>query len=216
LLATLALAAAPFVTPEQVDWKAVLPKPPEANSDQAKQEIEQMLKLQAHRTADEAKRCQDEESFTPFTFSQVLGSWFNPDDLPETAEFLSQVTSQAAAVSATAKDYYNRPRPYAVDARIDPCLGRPESPSYPSGHSTDAMTLALVLSEMFPEHKDALIAQGKQIGDDRVLGGVHYPSDVDAGRILAKAIFAKMMDSPDFKAAMGKAKDECLAKEPAK
>jgi acid phosphatase (class A) len=59
--------------------------------------------------------------------------------------------------------------------------------------------------------KDAILARGRQIGDDRVIGGVHFPSDVEAGRTLAQAIFAKLMASPDFQADLARAKTEIAA-----
>jgi acid phosphatase (class A) len=76
------------------------------------------------------------------------------------------------------------------------------------------MVLAMVLSEMLPDHKKALMAQGMQIGDDRALAGQHYPSDVDAGRVLAKAIFEKMEQDPKFRQSLEAAKAECAAKQP--
>ena len=78
------------------------------------------------------------------------------------------------------------------------------------------MVLAMTLAEMLPDQKMVVIAQGRLIGDDRVVAGQHFPSDVAAGRILAKAIFEKMMQNPDFQAQLVKAKQECLAKEPVK
>jgi acid phosphatase (class A) len=83
--------------------------------------------------------------------------------------------------------------------------------SHPSGHATGGMTYALVLAEMFPEHKDALIARGEQIGEDREVAGVHYPSDVVAGRKIAKEIVKRLLANPDFHAEMQKAIEECHA-----
>ena len=73
------------------------------------------------------------------------------------------------------------------------------------------MTYALVLAEMLPEHKAELIARGEQIGEDREVGGVHYPSDVAAGRKIAAEIVKRLLANPEFHAAMEKAIDECHA-----
>jgi acid phosphatase (class A) len=75
------------------------------------------------------------------------------------------------------------------------------------------MVLALTLAEIFPDQKDALIARAKLIGDDRELAGEHFPSDVEAGRTLAKAIFEKMSENPDFKTELEQVQEECLAHE---
>jgi acid phosphatase (class A) len=122
----------------------------------------------------------------------------------------------ANAINTQAKDFFKRERPFNVDPRIQPCVEQEKTFSYPSGHSTRSMVLALTLAQMFPEHADALIARAKLVGDDREMAGEHFPSDVEAGRILAKAIFQQMMKTPDFQSEMEKAKDESLAKEPSK
>lgn len=208
-----ARSSARYVDPSDFDFKTLLAPPPPPDSDQQKQEIELMLKLQAQRSPEEAQRVMAEAKFTPFVFSGVLGSWFNPDDLPRTADFLVKVNKEAGEVCSAAKLVFQRHRPYKQDSRIHPCVENEKTFSYPSSHSTRATTLALVLSAMFPEHKDALMARAKLIGDDRVVAGQHFPTDVAAGRVLAQAIFNKMSQDPDFKSDFETAKAECLAKE---
>ena len=73
------------------------------------------------------------------------------------------------------------------------------------------MTWALVLAEVVPEQRDALIARAHLIGDDRVLGGVHSPSDVEAGRTLAAAIAKQLVADPQIQTLIAKAKSECAA-----
>jgi acid phosphatase (class A) len=72
----------------------------------------------------------------------------------------------------------------------------------------------LILAELAPDLKEAILARGLQIGDDRVIAGVHFPSDVDAGHALAHDIFAKLMASPAFQADLAKAKAEVAAARP--
>lgn len=211
-----AKAVEPFVQPGDIDIKSVLMPPPAQDSDQTRGEIEQLLQLQAKRTDADVKRIQSEVKMTPFIFSNVLGSWFNPDDLPTTAAFLKDVMKNAASIDSDAKDIFGRNRPFLVDSRIHPCVEKEKTYSYPSGHSTRSMVLALTLAQMFPDQKDALIAKARQIGDDRALAGQHFPSDVEAGRTLATAIFQQMTKNPDFQAELQKAREECLAKENAK
>jgi acid phosphatase (class A) len=55
------------------------------------------------------------------------------------------------------------------------------------------------------------MARGEQIGQDRIIGGVHYPSDVRAGRQIGEAIVKKLMDNSDFQVALEQAKEECQA-----
>jgi hypothetical protein len=215
MLTAVARAAA-FVQPADFDFKTILTPPPTPDSDEGRQEIDELLKLQGQRTPQDVKRITSESKMTPFLFSEVLGSWFNPDDLPTTAVFLANVMKESGAVCSAAKDVFRRDRPFKVDPRIKPAVEKEKTFSYPSSHSLRSMVLALTLAEIFPDQKDALIARAKLVGDDRALAGQHFPSDVAAGRILARAIFQKMIQNPDFQSQLEKAKDECLATEKAK
>ena len=96
-----------------------------------------------------------------------------------------------------AKDFYKRPRPYTTDPSL--ANGKLEkSFSYPSGHSTESMVLALVLADLFPDKHDAIIAKARSIGWHRVEIARHYPTDIYAGRVLAQAIVQQMKKSEAF------------------
>lgn len=82
------------------------------------------------------------------------------------------------------KEKYDRPRPYLTHKQIKPCIDLEGSDSYPSGHAMFGRMYARVLSAMFPEREILFLKRGEQIGINRILGGVHYPSDVAAGRQL--------------------------------
>jgi len=213
ILVLCSFARAGYVDPADFDFRALLPPPPAIGSAQQSAEIDVMLKLQSGRTPADVKRIKKESKMTGFIFSECLGSWFNSDDLPGTADFLGKVFDDSKSVCSAAKKVFQRERPYLTDSRIHPCETE-DTYSYPSSHSTRAMVLAMTISEIFPDQKSALIAIGRKIGDDRALAGQHFPSDVAAGRILADAIFKKMMQNPTFQADLAKAETECQLKEP--
>jgi len=93
-----------------------------------------------------------------------------------------------------------------------PCRPAESSPaysySYPSGHSTFGAMTAILLANMIPEKRSELFARGWQFGESRVVGGVHFPTDVEAGRIEATAMVALMMQSPEFRADLAAARAE--------
>jgi acid phosphatase (class A) len=88
-------------------------------------------------------------------------------------------------------------------------LGKLEkSFSYPSCHATEGMVLALVLAELFPDRREAVLAIGRDLGWHRVWIARHYPTDIYAGRVFAQAIVRQMKASPDFQHDLAEAKAE--------
>ena len=83
------------------------------------------------------------------------------------------------------KDMYPRPRPYRVDETLYPCIYRPSgNRAYPSAHAALGVVLSHFLANYFPYKKEIILKQGMQIGVNRLIGGVHHPSDVIAGQEL--------------------------------
>ena len=93
-----------------------------------------------------------------------------------------------------------------------PCLPAEATPaysySYPSGHSTFGVMTAILLANMVPEKRSELFARGWDYGQSRVVGGVHFPTDVESGRIEATAMVALMMQNADFRTDLASAKME--------
>ncbi|HVU28217.1 MAG TPA: phosphatase PAP2 family protein [Verrucomicrobiae bacterium] len=144
-------------------------------------------------------------------FKPIIGDDLFSGKLPKTEAFLKRVHKDAGAIVNNCKDYWKRPRPYVVDPGLIPEGKLQKSFSYPSGHSTESMTLALVLAELFPDKRDALIAEARTIGWHRVEIARHYPTDIYAGRVLAQAIVREMKNNPDFQKDLAEAKAEIAA-----
>lgn len=88
-------------------------------------------------------------------------------------------------VTTVLKYSINRKRPFNYDSDIIK-LGSGGSPSFPSGHTTEAFALATTLSLAYP--KWYIIAPvyswASAVGYSRMHLGVHYPSDVLMGAIV--------------------------------
>ena len=216
LTAVFALADGPAtqpacLAPDSFDFKALLGDPPADGSFTQVQEIGILLRLQACRTPQDVDRCKEEVDATAFIFADVLGKEFDAKDLPVTAALLKEVQQQAKVVAGAAKVQWSRKRPFLTDDRIKPCVELEKTPSYPSGHATRGMVWATVLAEIYPEHRDALLARGREFGDDRFVAGLHYPSDVAAGQKLGAEIAKRLLADPEFRAKLDKAKEEATA-----
>jgi acid phosphatase (class A) len=83
--------------------------------------------------------------------------------------------------------------------------------SYPSGHAAVSWALVLILDEIAPEHAQKLIARGLEYGQSRVVCGLHFPSDVEAGRILASIVVDRLIALPEFRRDVACAKLEYRA-----
>ena len=151
-----------------------------------------------------------EKKFDIFNFTPAIGPFFVPGKFPKTEAFFHHVQKDAETVTDHAKDFYKRPRPYALDPGL--ASGKLEkSFSYPSGHSAESMVLALVLADLFPDKRDAIIAEARTIGWHRVEIARHYPTDIYAGRVLAQAIVHQMKKSDAFEKDFVEVKAELTA-----
>jgi undecaprenyl-diphosphatase len=66
-------------------------------------------------------------------------------------------------------------------------IREPDRYSFPSGHATASMAVALAYGSVFPSVAGPLLLVALAVGFSRVRLGVHYPSDVVAGQLLAAA-----------------------------
>jgi len=200
-----------YIDPATVDLKALLPAPPADGSPTTLKEIDLILEKQKTRSPEEMARIKREAKLNVYLFDTVLGPWFTEKALPRTATLFRNVDADARPVVDSGKKFWSRPRPPLQDKRVQPPIDLPKNASYPSGHSTMGDLDALILAQLAPDLKDPILARGLQIGDDRVIAGVHFPSDVDAGHTLANDLFTKFMASPAFQADLAKAKAEIAA-----
>jgi PAP2 superfamily protein len=118
---------------------------------------------------------------------------------PAAARVLAALnTAQADAFIACwdAKFAYRSERPVtAIRRELDPgwlpYITSPPFPSYVSGHSTTSGAASDVLAAFFPRSAQQLRAWAEEAAVSRLYGGIHFPSDNDAGlrlgRKLAKA-----------------------------
>ncbi len=137
-------------------------------------------------------------------FDDATGQLLYQGDRPLLVALLTKVIVDTGAYVDPVKKANGRPRPYIEDPSIPVCemayLAGTEHQSYPSGHAMNGYATALILAEVFPDHRNAIVARGVRYGDNRVVCGVHHPIDVDAGRLFGIAYFDKVMLDPKFKA----------------
>jgi acid phosphatase (class A) len=204
-----------------------LPSCPANSSKQTRAEIDYLLRLQAKRTEAEGERAL---YFAPWGYSssikpghpefasqqrnlfyvgRSIGSWFNPDDLPITAEVLGRVWRDASHYMWRLKFKYARIRPYNIDPSLKP-LQEANWAAFPSGHSFYAHMLAYLYSELAPEFSDIFLNDARAIAHSREIIGVHFPSDSEAGRAFGRQFVDLLLASEKFQREFEKIKKEWI------
>jgi acid phosphatase (class A) len=153
----------------------------------------------------------DQDTLTIYHFAPIIGPWFQPGKFPKLDAVFREVELETKAVTSIGKKHWQRLRPYHVDPARFPHAIEHEKPTdygYPSGHSTRGTVYAMLLAELFPAQREALLARGREVGWLRVQGGVHFPTDVYAGRVLGQAVARGFLASPAFRSDLAAAREE--------
>lgn len=193
-------AAATLYYMEEASLPPVLLAPPPAEHSPAwKKEISEVRKAQHHLKKSEVAAMRNEQRVRVELMTGVIGPDFTAQNFPNTFLLLNHVLSDAEAVTAADKAYWNTRRPYIADPRVKLLVnGVDASPAYPSGHTTDSRVMAEVLGLLYPAKRAALRARAEEIAWRRVEAGVHYPVDLEGGRTLAMLIMGAFLQSDDF------------------
>lgn len=214
---TLALAAAlsacaptppHYAAARHIELYKALPLPPAPGSAADRRDLAAVLEAQENRTEEQAEEAKLDAKLDVFRFQPALGENFTPENLPLTMAFFKQVKHDESAVIDAAKKHYARPRPYVASEDVHPVVPRPHNDSYPSGHATFAYVNGLLLAKMLPEKKAAIMERAAHFAHNRVVGGVHYPTDVAAGTKAGYVIVKALLKDPEFRKDFEKAKTE--------
>ncbi|MDR6499615.1 autotransporter-associated beta strand protein [Burkholderia ambifaria] len=119
------------------------------------------------------------------------------------------------ASTEPAKRFYKYARPYRWSSSVvvAPTLVPAESTTpatdggFISGHQAEAMRDAVTMAWLVPERFQEMVGRGLELGENRILAGMHSPLDVIGGRMLALAVSAANLAAyaSDAQAAYGQA-----------
>lgn len=162
-------------------------QPPATGSQTMLDEIEYLHQLESNRTNDDNLLIED-QVWRINIVKSIIGPFKEDQDLYKLA-YDASLTEAMVTPLFISKLHFDRVRPSFYDTSLQPSIEVPPHPAYPSGHATQATTVALILSCQDPDNREFYINNAARVGWNRELAGVHYPSDTAAGVRLAQHVF---------------------------
>lgn len=192
-----------------------IPDPPANSSERTRAEINYLLTLQRQRTQLDItsslymanvyyspRITPNDSSYGRFRknlfhIGRSIGTWFNPDELPLTADLIAHTWQDASYYIWSFKFKFLRIRPYKIDRELKN-LEETDWAAYPSGHAANSYINAYIYMELAPEYADVFLKDAYDMAHSRELIGVHYPSDSEASRIFARQFVNKLFENEKF------------------
>lgn len=186
-----------YLKPTDVDL-SLIPAVPVSEGLEDLRDLEILLTFQRTRTQAECDRATFE---APGFAEAFFGAPYGPLTTEAALvlhDFHERLHKEAKFFYKQLKNKYARLRPYDRSSLVAPCIPLGSSGSYPSGHSATAILSSLVYAEIFPEKRNEFLIRGETIADGRLIGGVHYPSDVKWGKFIGRLVFDALMKDKKF------------------
>lgn len=187
----------------------LLASPPEEGSLVWKKQIETICREQHKLSHADIVSFRNEQHLRLNLMTDAVGSDFTEDHYPKTFALLKQVLADASAITEADKRFWHTRRPYlthsCVKLMVDPLDA---SPAYPSGHTSEMRVIGEVLGMLYPDRIDEFRARANEIGFHRIEAGVHYPNDIEGGKMLAMLIVGALSAHSEFQTDLSEAREE--------
>jgi acid phosphatase (class A) len=201
-----------LTTNELPNSLTLLPPPPPPDSAEFAADEDAYRLTRALRDTPRWDLAVEDAALLAETFSCALEAPIGRETAPHLYELMLRSRFDAGHATGRAKKHYKRVRPFAMYG-VASCTPHDEpvlmqNGSFPSGHASIGWTWALILSEIAPDRTDALLERGYAYGQSRVICGMHWQSDVEAGRLVAAGVVARLHADPAFRAQVETARAE--------
>ena len=187
-------------TPETI--RQMIGPHPAKDSVEESREFAILADYQRTRTTEQCRLAAKEESANLVTLFANEGGPLSKTEARILSIRFLQAYASAGINIYLAKSLYDRPRPYVANPELTPCIDKESSSAYPSGHTALARMFARLLSRIYPEREDAFMKRADEVAMNRVIGGVHHPSDIVAGKKLGDAMAEEVDDEELMKMVM--------------
>jgi acid phosphatase (class A) len=189
-----------LMTPEEI--LKLLPPYPTQGSIAEQMDLNVMYAYQLKRTPQDCLTATEDDATTLGAMFGGDSGILNPDELQRLRKLVLKVYLGAGVNVLVAKNIFKRPRPYDAHDFLSACIKPERTFAYPSGHSLLVRLMARLISQIYPERTEQLLRRADEYALSRIIGGVHYPSDVRAAFKMADYLATKMIKSKDFALAL--------------
>jgi len=199
-----------YLAAPPAEFAAQFAPPTAADSVETRAELDELLAMQSTRTAEQVATARADRKTEIERFYPALGIDVDrPPELPRLHRLAEQVEDDVRIYVRAAKDRFRRLRPYEIEPRIAPCINDVQGDlSYPSGHAAFGYSMAYLLSRLVPERIQALEDRANEFARQRMMCGVHFRSDLEAGRLAALRLLSDMNEVPRFRDDAALAREE--------
>ncbi|MEB2605682.1 phosphatase PAP2 family protein [Burkholderia cenocepacia] len=125
-----------------------------------------------------------------------VGSSSGNASFGKVVDLLNEMGNNASTEPSKRFFKYARPYRWSTSVVVAPTLVPAESTTpatdggFVSGHTAEAVRDATTMAWLVPERFQEMVSRGLELGENRILAGMHSPLDVIGGRTLALAISA--------------------------
>lgn len=175
---------------------------PKLGTPASDEDFKTLLQYQQNRTAADCAAAAKDENTSIANLFGGENNILNEDEVNKMQRFLLKAYAGAGVNAYIAKSVFKRPRPYEANNKIKPCISLEESYAYPSGHTLISRLYARILSRVYPDRAELFMNRANEYAKNRVLGGVHHPTDVKASFILGDYLASKMIEDENFTSAL--------------
>jgi acid phosphatase (class A) len=209
------LAASSTVFAKECDGQSnapmtkLLQPPPCETCEETKAELAELLSLEQSRTPEQEKRASEDVQRSVARFLDGAGIAFDAAKLGACEGYFFKRRKEEKAIVDAAKSAFCRLRPFKTAGNtLHPVQeAKPDdSYSYPSGHATYGATVGFLLAEMLPEKRAEIYSRINDYAHSRMIAGVHFRSDVEAGKLFGAAIGASLFARTDTRGEFEEAK----------
>jgi acid phosphatase (class A) len=175
--------------------------PPPPDSAQTRAELDELLTLQRTRTPAQVAAARSDRKKDVSRFYAALGlDAEQPPDLPRLRSLMDDVESDVGLYVRAAKKKFRRLRPYELEPTLEPCIDDVQADlSFPSGHATYGYVVAELLAKLVPERHVVLKIRAEEFARQRMVCGVHFRSDLEAGRKAAQWLAHQLDEAPVYR-----------------